>query len=62
MVISVFEATSSDPERLLAVDVARKINNTDEDYTTIWDYIARLTDLYLLKMYERLFSPYGFDV
>ncbi len=57
MVVSVFESISSDPVRLLPEDVARRINGTEEDYRTICDYIAGSTDLYLLKMYERLFSP-----
>lgn len=57
MVVSVFEAMASDPKRLLPRDAFRHFQESDEDYRAICDYVAGMTDGYLLKTYERLFSP-----
>lgn len=57
MVVSVFEAMASDPKRLLPIDAKALFDKSDEPERVICDYVAGMTDLYLLKTYERLFSP-----
>lgn len=57
MVVAVFEAILSDPKRLLPRDQHERFVRSDEDVRTICDFVAGMTDSYLLKTYERLFSP-----
>ncbi len=57
MVVSVFEAMASDPGRLLPRDALKLFEESGEDFRIICDYVAGMTDGYLLKTYERLFSP-----
>jgi len=57
MVVSVFEAMASDPKRLLPRDAYKKYEGSAGDCRVICDYVAGMTDGYLLKTYERLFSP-----
>lgn len=57
MVVAVFEAISSDPMKLLPEDISKKFEEKKKDKRIICDYIAGSTDLYLEKMYERLFCP-----
>ena len=57
MVVSVFEAMQSDPERLLPRDAQAKFEAADGDLRHISDFVAGMTDTYLLKTYERLFEP-----
>lgn len=57
MVVSVFEALQSDPERLFPDDAFRGAGTGEDMARTICDFIAGMTDAYLLKTYERLFSP-----
>jgi dGTPase len=57
MVVSVFEALKSDPERLLATDALTSYKKSDGDPRVICDYVAGMTDGFLLKTYDRLFSP-----
>jgi dGTPase len=57
MVISVFEAMASDPKRLLPRDAYKRFEDADGSYRVICDYVAGMTDSYLLRTYERLFSP-----
>lgn len=57
MVVSVFEAMQSDPARLLPRDAYLRFNAADGDLRTISDFVAGMTDAYLLKTYERLYSP-----
>ncbi|MRG70579.1 dNTP triphosphohydrolase [Alphaproteobacteria bacterium HT1-32] len=57
MVVSVFEAMASDPTRLLPKDALALHEKSDIKERIICDYVAGMTDLYLLKTYERLFSP-----
>lgn len=57
MVVAVFEAILSDPKRLLPRDQHRRFVSSDGDVRTICDFVAGMTDFYLLKTYERLFSP-----
>ncbi|QEU08926.1 anti-phage deoxyguanosine triphosphatase [Paracoccus yeei] len=57
MVVLVFEALQSDPERLLPRDTHAKFVAADDDLRIISDFVAGMTDTYLLKTYERLFAP-----
>lgn len=57
MVVSVFEAMASDPKRLLPRNFYKQFRESEEDHRVICDYVAGMTDEYLLKTYERLFSP-----
>ncbi|GLQ05884.1 anti-phage deoxyguanosine triphosphatase [Sneathiella chinensis] len=58
MVVSVFEAFESDPEALLPDSVFRQFQKAgDNPSRVICDYVAGMTDGFLLKTYERLFSP-----
>lgn len=57
MVVSVFEAMASDPKRLLPRDAYKIFNGSESKHRVICDYVAGMTDGYLLKTYERLFSP-----
>lgn len=57
MVVSVFEAMQSDPERLLPRDAHAKFEAAGGDLRYISDFVAGMTDTYLLKTYERLFEP-----
>ena len=56
-VVSVFEAMQSDPERLLPRDAHAKLEAAGGDLRQISDFVAGMTDTYLLKTYERLFEP-----
>lgn len=57
MVVSVFEALQADPTRLLPRDAYRKFAAANNDPRIICDHVAGMTDSYLLRTYERLFSP-----
>lgn len=57
MVVAVFEAFESDPERLLPVDVRERYLASGGDRRGICDYVAGMTDEHLLKTYERLYAP-----
>ncbi len=57
MVVSVFEALQSDPERLLPRDTHARFIAANGDLRIISDFVAGMTDTYLLKTYERLFAP-----
>ena len=58
MVIEVFDILKSDPEKYLREgSVERLKKKSDEKERIICDYIAGMTDDYLLKTYERLSSP-----
>jgi dGTPase len=56
MVIAVFEALRSDPGKFLPTDIFAKFDGADP-MRQICDYVAGMTDTYLLRMYERLFLP-----
>lgn len=56
LVVSVFEAIQSDPKALLPADAYARFAPR-EDVRTICDYAAGMTDEFLLKTYDRLFSP-----
>lgn len=57
MVVSVFEALESEPKSLLPKEFLSKYKESGEDKRIICDYVAGMTDFYLLKTYDRLFSP-----
>ncbi|MGR3621522.1 hypothetical protein [Pseudophaeobacter sp.] len=57
MVVSVFEALQSDPKRLLPTDTFEKYEAESDGLRVICDFVAGMTDAYLLKTYERLFAP-----
>jgi dGTPase len=57
IVVSVFEAFKSDPKALLPRDTCQIYETDGQDIRVICDYIAGMTDGYLLKTYDRLFSP-----
>jgi dGTPase len=56
LVVSVFEAMQSDPKSLLPADAYSRFAES-QDVRTICDYVAGMTDDFLLKTYDRLFSP-----
>lgn len=57
MVISVFEVLKSDPKSFLPTDIYAKYKQSKDPLRDICDYVAGMTDSYLLKTYERLFAP-----
>jgi dGTPase len=57
MVISVFEALQSDTKNLLPEDALALFESSGGDARVICDYVAGMTDAFLLKTYDRLFSP-----
>lgn len=57
MVVAVFEALSSDPERLLPEATLVRWKSNKDQSRVICDHIAGMIDSFLLKTYERLFSP-----
>jgi dGTPase len=57
MVVSVFTAIANAPERFLPTLEKEKYLNAGRDLRIVCDYIAGMTDSFLLRLYERLFSP-----
>lgn len=57
MVVSVFEALLSEPGSFLPKDAQKLYEADGQDPRRICDYIAGMTDGFLLKTYDRLFSP-----
>lgn len=57
MVVAVFEAMQCDPERLLPRDAYARFEAAGKDPRVISDFVAGMTDTYLLRTFERLFSP-----
>lgn len=57
MVVSVFEAFASEPKSFLPRDTYRLHERADQPIRVICDHIAGMTDSFLLKTYDRLFSP-----
>jgi dGTPase len=57
MVVSVFEAFASEPRAFLPRDTYRLYERADQPVRVICDHIAGMTDGFLLKTYDRLFSP-----
>ena len=57
MVIEVFEILNSEPDKFLPLEFRHRWQNEKNKKRVICDYIAGMTDGYLLKTYERLCSP-----
>ena len=57
MVVAVFEALRSEPERLLSRDLLERFRTVDCDVRVSCDHVAVMTDGYLLRSYDRLFGP-----
>lgn len=57
LVVSVFEAILADPKRLLAKATWDLIDAGTKQERVICDHISGMTDAYLIKIFERLFSP-----
>lgn len=58
MVVAVFEALASDPMSFLPWDTqARHTAPGADGMRVICDHVAGMTDAFLLRTYERLFSP-----
>ncbi|GEQ98964.1 dGTPase [Iodidimonas gelatinilytica] len=57
MVIQVFDTFMHDPKRFLPTATYKKFEENDKDSRIICDHIAGMTDSYLLKIFERLYSP-----
>lgn len=57
MVVAVHDALSSDPEKLLPESTRARYEKAEDKPRVICDHIAGMTDGFLLKTYERLFSP-----
>ncbi|MFS2038266.1 anti-phage deoxyguanosine triphosphatase [Agrobacterium tumefaciens] len=57
MVVAVFEALVSDPEALLPPPVFKAYSTDPNPMRAICDHVAGMTDMALMKTYERLFSP-----
>jgi dGTPase len=57
MVIAVFEVMKSEPKSFLPTDIYEKHAESTDPLRDICDYVAGMTDTYLLRTYDRLFSP-----
>ena len=57
MAIAVFEVMKAEPDKFLPSDIYEKCKDEADFHRSICDYVAGMTDSYLLKTYERLFSP-----
>jgi dGTPase len=63
VVMELFQALSSDPERLLPKNTAMRWLKAKENklnhHRVIADYVAGMTDEYATKLYQTLFLPVG---
>lgn len=57
MAIAVFEVMKAEPNKFLPSDIYETCKHENDLHRSICDYVAGMTDSYLLKTYERLFSP-----
>ncbi len=57
MVVSVFEVLMSEPKPFLPDDAFGDYERSGRDVRVICDHVAGMTDSFLLKTYDRLFSP-----
>jgi len=57
MVVAVFETFASDPEVFLPEETRLAYEASERSLRVICDHVAGMTDTFLLKTYERLFSP-----
>jgi dGTPase len=61
IVIELFDAFSSDPERLLPKSNLNSYNDSKDEserMRVICDYIAGMTDEYATRLYEKIYSPH----
>lgn len=62
LVMELFDAFASDPERLLPTNTRKRWEKAEQDANgirIIADYIAGMTDEYAAKMYQHLFMPHS---
>lgn len=57
MVVAVFETLMSEPQSFLPEDVYADFEKAEDGSRVVCDYVASMTDMMLLKTYDRLFSP-----
>jgi len=57
MVVAVFEALMSEPKSFLPADAYANLEKSHGHPRVICDYVAGMTDHFLLKTYDRFFSP-----
>ena len=57
MVIAVFEVFQSEPKAFLPRDTFAMYRASTDPVRVICDHISGMTDAFLLKTYDRLFSP-----
>lgn len=57
IVTELFHAFSTDYKRLLETDSVHRIDDGEDKYRVICDYIAGMTDDYAVKRYKQLFMP-----
>ncbi|WP_036578828.1 anti-phage deoxyguanosine triphosphatase [Brucella anthropi] len=57
MVVAVFEALSSDPKSLLPENTRTRYETANDKMRVICDHVSGMTDGFLMRTYERLFSP-----
>lgn len=61
IIIELFEALSSDPERLLpksALNNYKEAQGDDNKMRVICDFIAGMTDEYATRLYEKIYAPH----
>lgn len=60
IVIELFEALASDPERLLPESTRERYNHAEEQHKmrVICDYVSGMTDEYAARMYEKIYYPH----
>ncbi len=57
MVVAVFEALATDPKSLLPETTRTRYEAADDKMRVICDHVSGMTDGFLLRTYDRLFSP-----
>jgi len=57
MVVAVFEAFATDPKSLLPESTRARYEAAEDKMRVICDHVSGMTDSFLMRTYERLFSP-----
>ncbi len=57
MVVSTFETFMTEPKSFLPRDTLKLYLTSEDPERVICDHISGMTDTFLLKTYDRLFSP-----
>jgi dGTPase len=57
MVVAVFEALASEPKAFLPWPTQARYDKAEDKRRVICDHVSGMTDAFLLRTYERLFSP-----